>query len=202
MKRLLLMMVLVVGTAGVAVGDSITFNATGGFSDDGEWHDLAASATFEIVASQLLITLTNTGPAAEVPSDLLAGVLFDLADGNTLTAYSATLGEGDVVLNGSALNPEQIAYGNLAGEFGFRQDLHTIDPEILRGAQYGVSANGIDNDYNDESVFGVDTVNWVISGPDLDPPEAPDGANFGLASAISSGANTGVTDGSRSCRLS
>lgn len=65
MKRSLLLMVLVVATTGVAVGDSITFNASG--INNVEPGELAASATFTIDGNQLIITLTNTGSGCAIP---------------------------------------------------------------------------------------------------------------------------------------
>src|ERR1041384_830335 len=62
---------------------------------------LAASATFDVSGSSLIVTLTNTSSAdVLVPTDVLTGVFFNLGGNPTLAKTSATIGGGSPVLFG------------------------------------------------------------------------------------------------------
>jgi len=184
MRKSLLVFLAVLGVAGFAFADSISFTGQGTNPQSGE---LEANAVFEIVGSQLIITLANTGPAAEVPSDLLSGVFFDLANANLLTPVSAMLVNGAQVIQNGAPFVQPAGYEllpDVGTEFAFLGDL---SGSAFRGAQYGIEASGL-------GYFGPGD-RFDTSKPDdvLSPPASPDGANFGLASAISGTANSKVT---------
>jgi hypothetical protein len=178
------------------VGDSITFNASGVNPESG---DLAASATFEISGSQLIITLTNTGPTAYKQSDLLAGVFFDLADVNELERVSATLVGDYAVVYGDGVTPFEApeGYENLLPDVGTEwaavvnqtdDDPLLLDGTSFRGAQYGISVNGY-------GPFGPDNrFETTLPAYVLDHPSSPDGSNFGMASSIGPEGINGILD--------
>ncbi|MFO7975888.1 MAG: PEP-CTERM sorting domain-containing protein, partial [Candidatus Hydrogenedentota bacterium] len=168
----------------------ITFSATGSNPESG---DLAASATFEVGGSQLFITLTNAGPTASVQSDLLSGVFFDLENLNELTRISATF-DGGLVVEGA--DPTTVFYDgtdmplDVGTEWAARDDL---DGTYFRGAQYGIGSSGYGEDPND--VFGPEhRFDDNEDGNVLDWPASPDGANYGMASALPSDGINGLGD--------
>jgi hypothetical protein len=133
----------------------------------GSMGDLSASATFEIVASRLQITLTNTSTiAVKVPSDLLTGVFFDVQGSPSLEAYSALLAAGSEVLYFT--NPP--AGDVVGGEFAFRSGLSGAPGN----ASYGISSSGLDDMFGPSDRF---------PGDNLAGPDSPDGPQFGIVSA-------------------
>jgi len=80
--------------------------------------ELGATANFELLSGGLLrVTLTNTGGDVLIPSQILTGVFFDLAEAGPLTPVSATLAHGSRVRFG----PD--GGGNLGGEWAYRSGL-------------------------------------------------------------------------------
>jgi hypothetical protein len=176
----LLAVLLAIGVGFAASADMITFSATGtGVGGT----DLAAEAEFNITGGQLIITLTNTSTDdVSTSADLLTGVFFDLAGSPILTPVSAILGTGASVVEGDPATTVAVAGGNVGGEFGYNG---AIDSGFFQGADYGISSSGL-------NFFG----NGDFDGPDLDPPDAVNGSNYGIAPLgyDSSTANTGVTN--------
>lgn len=123
---------------------------------------LAASATFDIVAAgSLKVTLTNTsGFDALVPADLLSTVFFS-SGSVVFTPVSATLAPGSTVFFG----PD--GGGNVGGEWAYASGF--AGPG---GATSGISSSGF-------GLFGASN----FGGPDLDPPNAVNGMNYGITSA-------------------
>lgn len=161
----------VVAVAGPAMADIVTFSASGPGAEGGT---LSASASFELVNNYLVVVLTNTAQdLARIPADVLGSVYFDIAGNPALTPVSAILTAGSVVLN---MDP-QPAGGNVGGEYAFAAGLSGAPG----AAYYGISANGYD-------LFGDANFN----GPDLAPPPAINGANFGIVSGIAANANLSV----------
>ena len=182
MKRTVVVLMVLVGGMGFAFADSITFFGDGVNSEGGSV--LSASALFEISGSQLIITLTNTADLAVRQSDLLAGVMFDLANGNALTDVSATLiGDWTVIAGTDAFTHELLP--DVGTEYAYRDNLTGSE---FRGAQYGVSANGF-GPFGPENRFDTSQPNDV-----LHKPASPDGANFSLASAIPVAGIPGLSD--------
>lgn len=143
-----------------AFGSIINFSASQG--------NLAASATFEVSGTDLIITLTNTSAAdVTVQNQILTAVFFDVA-GPQLTlnpgAGSAVLGMGSVVLFGST-DP-----GNVVG--GEWQYLAGISGSAPYGANYGISSAGF-------GIFGSPN----FPGSNLQGPGAINGLQYGITSA-------------------
>jgi hypothetical protein len=143
-------------SATLATASPITFTgATGPY---------AASATFDVSGSNLLITLTNTSTADTLSAgDLLTAVFFNISGDPTLTRTSVVLAGGSTVEHNGGTNP-----GNDVGsEFAYLSGLNQY------GANQGVSNSGL-------GIFGPPD---RFPGNDLYPPDSPDGAQYGLASA-------------------
>jgi len=127
--------------------------------------NLAASAEFEVIGTDLEVRLTNTSAFdVMIPADVLTAVFWDIGGAPLgLTRTSAVLGAGSVVHFGTP-DPGDV----VGGEFAYREDV--AGPH---GASYGISASGF-------SLFGPGD---RFPGSDLDPPASPDGLNFGLVPA-------------------
>ena len=119
-----------------------------------------------MVGGNLQITLNNistndvtspTGGAA-----ILTTVFFDLSPTTSLTPVSALLGLGSVVHFGSN------GGGNVGGEWAFASGLVGAPGNAALGA----SSSGL-------GLFGSGN----FGGPDLDPPNAVNGLNYGITSA-------------------
>jgi hypothetical protein len=150
---------------------------------------LSASASFNIVGGQLLITLANTAPddttGQFVPGQGLSGVFFDIPDAFTLTPVSATITSGTLIqgnfcdTTGGPSNPGDnaanctAAQTNVSGEFGYALG------GLPGGADRGVASSGYAN-FGSTSVFTLNN---------LDGPGSPNGANFELLSQNESAFN-------------
>ena len=128
----------------------------------------AAQAVFTFTGSTLTVVLTNTATAATAdPAQILTGVIFDLNPTRVLTPVSAVLASGSTIINGS-----QPAGGNVGGEWGYAPVSVVFMPELVFTDDQGISSSGI--------FFGKHNFN----GPDLDPPDALDGVNYGIVSSL------------------
>jgi hypothetical protein len=124
--------------------------------------NLSASATFEVVGNNLQVTLTNTSAFdVAVPADVLTAVLFNINGVGALTPESAALAGGSTVFFGAD------GGGNLGGEWAYASGI-----AAPWGATEGISSAGY-------GLFGDANFN----GPDLDPPTALNGLNYGITSA-------------------
>jgi hypothetical protein len=145
-------------SAASAPAASVTWTAASG--------NLAASAEFEAVGTDLVITLTNTSMSDVLaPADILTGVFFDiLSDGPlSLSPVSAVLGPTSFVLYG-IVDP-----GNkVGGEWAFSSSLVGAPG----GADYGVSSAGL-------GLFG----DPLFPGNNLGGPIAVNGLQYGITSA-------------------
>jgi hypothetical protein len=124
--------------------------------------NLAASANFDVVGGMLEVTLTNTS-AFDVadPAELLTAVLFNINGVGPLTPESALLAGGSTVFFGSN------GGGNVGGEWAYGSGI-----AAPWGATEGISSAGF-------GLFG----DFNFNGPDLDPPVALNGMNYGITSA-------------------
>jgi len=152
-----------------ARGASITYTGSQG--------DLEASVTFEIVGSDLFVTLTNISEAdVLVPADVLTAVFFNIAGDPVLTRDSAKLAGGSVVHFGGT-DPG----GVVGGEWAYRTGLSGAPGDNSQG----ISSTGLD-------LFGPPD---LFPGSNLDGPASPGGLNYGITSAgdnVATG-NTPVT---------
>ena len=133
----LAMATMVMGTCSVASADMMTVYGTNfGMGDD----LLFASATFEVTGNTLTVTLANiTNAQAEVPSDLLSGVYFDIFGEPALTGVSAIVADGSTVL----YRATQPTGGNVGGEYAYRDDITDGGTQANGGQQYGISGSGL-----------------------------------------------------------
>src|SRR5689334_9084878 len=156
--------------SGAAHAAPITVTGSSTFGGD----TLSAQATFDIVGSQLIVTLRNTAPddttGQFVPQQGLSGIFFNLPDAITLTAVSATITSGQIIQGDNCdINPGPpsspgdnaanctSAQTNVNGEFGYALT-------SLGGADRGISSSGL-------GIFGPGD---VFGSPDLDSPDDPD----------------------------
>lgn len=141
---------------GSAKADSVTFTGTSG--------SRSASATFEVVGNNLVITLVNTSLSdAAAPTDILTALFFD--DGtHVFGKVSAVVAPGSSVLFGGT-DPG----GVVGGEWAYASGL-TGTPG---NSALGVSSSGL-------GLFGPAN---VFPGSNLQGPADPDGVQYGITSA-------------------
>jgi len=144
---------------------SVTF--TGGTSGTG----LAGSATFDIVGSQLKVTLANVGGDVLVPADVMTALFFDITGSAVFTPVSATLSVGSTVVFGVS-GPG----GDVGGEWAYGTALSG------GAASKGISSSGLGG------VFGASDPLFP-PGTNLSGPANIDGLQYGLLSATD---NTGT----------
>lgn len=123
----------------------------------------AASAEFSVVGSNLKVVLTNTSTDdVRTTADLLTNLFFSVSGSPvSLSPVSAMLTAGSFVHGGSD------GGGNVGGEWAFASG-----GNYPGGHSYGIGSSGL-------NIFGQANFN----GPDLDPPTAVNGANYGITSA-------------------
>src|SRR5512143_2182454 len=101
---------------------------------------LAASASFDVVGSQLHVKLTNTSAAdVLVPADVLTAVFFSIAGAGSLPPVSAMLYGGSTVFFG----PD--GGGNVGGEWAYGAGLTGAPANAGLGvssAGFGLFQNG------------------------------------------------------------
>lgn len=154
------------GVANYAVAIPITFTATG---TDPEGGNLAASATFDTVGTDLIVTLTNTylGDVMR-PTNVLTALFFTIDGNPTLTRLSALLGAGSSVLFDTPPSG-----GNVGGEWAYKRSLQSGSTKAPGGADQGISSVGL-------NLFGPPN---RFPGPNLQGPPSPDGLQYGITSA-------------------
>jgi hypothetical protein len=132
--------------------------------------NLTANVEFDLsVANTLTVILSNIGGDVVDPSGLLNAVFFDITDaGVTLTPVSALLTTGSVILYDTLDSNGDPLTDNVGGEWEYRSG--------LTGAP-GAASQGIGS-----AGYNLFTSSGNFNGPDLDPPDAPNGMNYGLLS--------------------
>jgi hypothetical protein len=137
----------------------------------------SATVEFDVVGTNLLITLTNTSTRdVGVPADVLTAVFFDIADGAALTPVSAELAANSSLIYASNAYPTD---GVVGGEWAYRDGL-TNAPGM-----YGISSAGL-------GLFGPHD---RFPGANLGGPNSPAGIQYGIVPAgdITATGNGGVT---------
>lgn len=138
-------------------GASVTFSA-------GDASGRHASAVFD-VQSGTMLTVTLTNDAADdvmAPVDVLTAIFFDIDGASvSLTPVSALLNTGSVAV----FAPQPVG-GNVGGEWAYGAGI--AGPE---STSYGIGSAGF-------GIFGGSN----FGGPDLDPPGAVNGLNYGILS--------------------
>lgn len=149
------------------------------FSFTGTQGDREATVTIDVGPSNTLVVTLRNSALTDVlaPIDVLTGVYFDSITPLTLTPVSAVLASGSVVLFDS-----QPVNGVVGGEWAYRGNL--TGQGAPGNTRYGISSTGL-------GLFGAAS----FPGPDLDPPAAVGGLEYGLTSAGDNSAtgNTPVT---------
>jgi len=126
---------------------------------------MSASAEFEVVGSNLRVTLQNTSDADVLqPGQVLTGMFFNIAGDPTLTPLSATT-LGATSVGGVLVSAAGAAVG---GEWAYLNGLSQY------GANTGISSSGL-------GIFGA--ANVFPPGTNLAGPASPNGLQYGLASA-------------------
>jgi hypothetical protein len=125
-----------------------------------------AQADFSISGNQLTVVLSNIGTGSiNASADVLSGLFFDVNGSTpTFTPVSALVTSGSSVVQFGS-NPS-----NVGGEWRYQSFSSVGSGTGQAPARYGISSSGYDD------LFGVANFN----GPDLQPPPAVDGIQFGL----------------------
>lgn len=150
----------------------ITFSGSSG--------DLAASVTFDVSGTDLLVTLTNTSTAdPSVPADILTGVIFSITGNPFLTKTSATLHSGSSVIHGPSPSTDPGAV--VGGEWAYTNDLSSTG----FAGQSAIYSSG----YFDG--------NARFPGNNLDGPGSVDGLQYGITTLydLSGNDNGGIDNG-------
>lgn len=130
--------------------------------------NLAASVTFSVSGTDLIVTLTNTSLADVMgPGNVLTSVFYDVSPPPLgLIRTSAVLGPGSIVLFGTT-DPG----GVVGGEWAYLESLSGAPG----GAKYGLCSAGL-------GLFGPAD---LFPGSDLQgpPSHSPDGVQYGITSA-------------------
>ena len=158
--RALALLIILLGGAQLAYAAPITYTGSSGV--------LAASATFDTLGTDLVVTLVNTSPNdVLVQSNLLASVYYEVPGpllGLTPGTGSAVLGPGSTVLFGTT-DPGNV----VGGEWAYAENIGGSSPN---GARYGISSAGY-------GIFG--SANFP--GSNLQGPAAVNGSQYGITSA-------------------
>lgn len=179
-KRALVAMVAAAfaGLAAAPSFASVSFTGTSG--------DLSAQAMFSISGNDLTITLTNIATVAPGASNGgLTGLFFNFTGTNPgLSPTSATVTAGTIIqasLCNVGANCDTAT--NVGGEFIFGAGPFSDSGGSLN-AEFGISSSGY---------IGGPAGNF--NGPNLDDPNAPDGANFAIVpTSFTSGSANGGLD--------
>ncbi|BBD69225.1 hypothetical protein NIES4072_34460 [Nostoc commune NIES-4072] len=135
---------------------SMTFSATGTNPiSGGSSTALSAKAVFDdSIAGKLTLTLTNTGPGASAPSDVLTGIFWDYA-GSSLTNLTLSSAKAPTVIKNNLTTGTNVDLTKVGGntvEWGFAK---TTASTGLGGA------NGVANPVTQH--YGIGTAGFGIS---------------------------------------
>ncbi|MBC6432041.1 PEP-CTERM sorting domain-containing protein [Nostoc sp. HG1] len=163
---------------------SMTFSATGTNPiSGGSSTALSATAVFDnSIAGQLKLTLTNTGPGASAPSDVLTGLFWDYA-GSPLTNLTLSSAKAPTVIKNNVTTGTNVDLTKVRGntvEWGFAK---TTASTGLGGASgvanpvtqhYGIGTAGFGispgfglsggQQFNYGIITGYDSANPAVSG--------------------------------------
>jgi hypothetical protein len=155
------------GPASAAVIFDQTLNGTSAVTGK----QLSARVVFDVSDSDLKITATNTGDAAEAPADVVSGIFFDLNQPQTLHAgavdFTTKTGSNqDHLLNSSGSPP-------LGKHWQFRQLTTPIASQ-----DYGIAASGLGGTFSH--------ANFVTPG------DALQGVDYGIVDGLGARPNGGL----------
>ncbi|OKH41359.1 hypothetical protein FACHB389_05160 [Nostoc calcicola FACHB-389] len=163
---------------------SMSFSATGTNPiSGGSSNALSATAVFDdSVAGKLTLTLTNTGPGASAPSDVLTGIFWDYA-GSPLTNLTLSSAKAPTVITNNVTTGTNVDLTKVGGnkvEWGFAK---TTASTGLGGAagvsspvtqHYGIGTAGFGispgfglsggQQFNYGIITGYDSANPAVSG--------------------------------------
>jgi len=169
---------LVVVAAGALCAPAFAGPISYSFTNGGR----SASVTFSMSGSDLVVDLSNTSLSdALVPTDILTGVFFEMVGNPLLGTVSAKVPLGHAVYDGGTgtdITPGDRVVG---GEWAYKNSIVAVPPN-----NEGISSSGL-------TIFGSGD---LFPGPDLEPPAAPDGIQYGITTAgdnLLTG-NTGISN--------
>ncbi|MEH2432806.1 MAG: XDD4 family exosortase-dependent surface protein [Nostoc sp.] len=163
---------------------SMTFSATGTNSiSGGSSTALSAKAVFDnSIAGQLTLTLTNTGPGASAPTDVLTGIFWDYA-GSALTNLKLSSAKAPTVIKNNvttATNVDLTKVGGNTVEWGFAKTTASTGLGGTSGVanpvtqHYGIGTAGFGispgfglsggQQFNYGIITGYDSANPAVSG--------------------------------------
>jgi hypothetical protein len=145
---------------------------------------MAASANFVILPGGFLqVTLTNTGTGDPAnPSDILSGVLFNLAGNPTLSKDSAVLGASSTVIHGPTPSTDPAAGAppnSVAGEWAYINSLN------IHGANESIYSAGY---FSGTARFPVSPGSATL-GTNLQGPDSVNGIQYGITTAFDTPGN-------------
>ncbi|MFZ3137792.1 MAG: XDD4 family exosortase-dependent surface protein [Thermodesulfovibrionales bacterium] len=160
-KRLLILSgVAFLLMVGAAQAVPITFTGSSG--------SLAASVTFDVSGSNLIVTLTNTSTAdPSVPGDILSGVFFSIPTNPSLGKVLAVLASGSSIIHGPM--PATDPGGVVGGEWAYTNS----------------DTNGLEAIYSSGYYNG----NARFPGSNLQGPTSVDGIQYGITTSYDLPAN-------------
>lgn len=129
----------------------------------------AASATFDVVGGNLVVTLANTSSNdVAQPIDVLTAVYFTIASDPAFTRISAALNAGSTTtLTPAGAGSGTDAGGVVGGEWAYKNGLSAF------GNNEGISSSGL-------GLFGPGD---RFPGTNREGPDSPDGLQYGITSA-------------------
>ena len=177
--RIAIVTVMLAAMSSTANADfSVFLSGTDGF------REASATIVFDDAANLLTIRLSNSASTdAMIPTHILTGLYFDLPAG--VVATPCAVGGAiipDWSMNGTDNNWhfDQLPFpiddydpsntNDMGGEWAYIDGLPASAPG---GLAKGISSTGLGDIFGPGDLFG---------GPPLDPPDSPDGLNFGITS--------------------
>lgn len=156
---------------------AVVFNGTNG-------SNLSASATFDVVGGNLMVTLTNTsGVDINDPAQVLHALFFDIA-GTPVLNYN----DADICATCSFVGTVSGSGTDVGSEWAYLQNASGLGGGVTQ--DYGLSSAGY-------GLFGPGDVLSGAAHPDRGGATTPpDGGDFGLLSAgyTTAGDNGGITN--------
>src|SRR4051812_31691138 len=142
----------------LGVGANAT-TITGTGTNPASTNQLSATADFSFTGSQLILTLTNNN-AASLPSDILAGIFFDLSGNPGLTYVSGVTASGSCVTGTTC--PPAVDVKSIS-EWRFAQSLSTPLAGITEHYGVGTAGFGILGGGGGGQQFDYGLVNGLIN---------------------------------------
>lgn len=157
---------------------SVTFTG-----DAGAGTHLQATALFDIVGSNLKVTLTNIDATAGTFQNPwgLTGLFWDSKSAQSLTPGSAFVAGGSAILNPTGCSVVTcVGVTNVGGEFSY-----VTSANYTAGSPAGIGANGLGS----SGYLTGNALAGNLGGSNLDGPQSLNGPNFSILGPNGTGLN-------------